>query len=443
MPNKSVYLYQEARSNFFNMMLMLVMAFLGGIAVILNEVGIFTAEKDMLRAAMLQLATYAIIPFLIYLIHDKIKKCKKHDIILEKPFFKIIIIVFIFFCVTDLCVSLSFQATLLMAIPPIVVAQYKNDRKLFIWVIVATIIMVPVVIYGSYFMGMYDANLLKPLTEEEAAELQNRFNTFIKDYRALKIFEHYVLTRWLAIFAIDFIAITITRRTAFMLDTQDMLNNVIVEEKEERNIMQQNVIEDLADVVETRDIETGDHIKRTKLYVNILAKALSKHDFYKDTLTDETIDLMTAAAPLHDIGKIGVSDLILCKKGRLTDEEFNIMKTHTTIGGEIINHILNDLKDERYLNMAHDIALYHHEKWNGAGYPTGLKEEEIPLSARIMAIADVFDALVSKRCYKDAMPIDDAINIIIKDAGTHFDPNIVEVFKEIVPEFKEAANRKL
>ena len=443
MPDKSVYLYQEARANFFNIMLMLVMSFLGCVALVFNEIGIFTVEKSMLRSSIWQLITYAAIPFLIYIIHDKIRKCKKHDTILEKPFFKVIIIVFIFLCITDLCITLSFQATLLMAIPPIVVAQYKNDRKLFIWVIVATIVMVPVVIYGSYFMGMYDANLLKPLTQEEAAELQNRFDTFIKDYRALKIFEHYVLTRWLCIFAIDFIAITITRRTAIMLDTQDMLNNVIVEEKEERTIMQQNVIEDLADVVETRDIETGDHIKRTKLYVNILANALSKKDVYKDVLTEETIELMTAAAPLHDIGKIGVSDLILCKKGRLTDEEFNIMKTHTTIGGEIINHILNDLKDERYLNMAHDIALYHHEKWNGMGYPMRLKEGEIPLSARIMAIADVFDALVSKRCYKEAMPIDDAINIIIKDAGTHFDPNIVEVFKEIIPEFKEAANKKL
>ena len=442
MPDKSVYLYQEARANFFNMLLMLVMAFLGCIALIFNEVGIFTADKNMFREAILQLATYALIPFLIYVIHDKIKKCQKHDTILEKPFFKILIIIFIFFCITDLCVNLSFQATLLMAIPPIVVAQYKNDKTLFAWVIVATAIMVPIVVYGSYFMGMYDANLLKPLTAEEAAELENRFHNF-SAHRALEIFFHYVMTKMLCIAAIDFIAITITRRTAFMLDTQDMLNNVIVEEKEEKTIMQQNVIEDLADVVETRDLETGDHIKRTKLYVNILANALKNTDKYKEYLTEEKIELMTSAAPLHDIGKIGVSDLILCKKGRLNDEEFNIMKTHTTIGGDIIKKILNDLKDERYLNMAYDIALCHHEKWNGQGYPNGLKGEEIPLSARIMAIADVFDALISKRCYKEPMPIDDAIEIIIKDAGTHFDPYIVEVFKTILPEFRDAANKKM
>ena len=442
MPNKSVYLYQEARANFFNIILMLVMSGLGLIALVLNEVGIFTAEKDMLRTSVLQLIAYALVPFLIYFIHDKIKKCKEHETILEMPFFKVIIIIFIFFCVTDLCVTLSFQATLLLAIPPIVVAQYKNDRKLFIWVLAATIVMVPIVIYGNYFFGMYDANLLKPLTEEQAEEMQNRINNLSCD-RILKIFFHYVMTKWLCIMAIDFIAITITRRTANMLDIQDMLNNVIVEEKEEKTIMQQNVIEDLADVVETRDLETGDHIKRTKLYVNILANALKNNDKFKDELTDEEIEIITNAAPLHDIGKIAVSDLILCKKGRLTDEEYEKMKLHTTKGGEIINHILNDLKDEKYLKVAHDIALHHHEKWNGKGYPMGLKEEEIPLSARIMAIADVFDALISKRCYKEAMPIDDAINIIIKDAGSHFDPNIVEVFKTIIPEFKEAANRKL
>ena len=323
-----------------------------------------------------------------------------------------------------------------------VVAQYKNDRKMFTVVIIATLVMIPIVIYGNYFMGLYDANLLKPLTQAEADEIQNRLtNLTVK--RAGQIFLHYVMPKWFCISAIDFIAITITRRTAIMLDTQDMLNNVIVEEKEEKTIMQQNVIEDLADVVETRDLETGDHIKRTKLYVNILANALKETDKYKDILTDEVIELMTSAAPLHDIGKIGVSDLILCKKGRLTDEEFNIMKTHTTIGGEIIKKILNDLKNEDYLNMAYDIALHHHEKWNGKGYPEGLKEEEIPLSARIMAIADVFDALISKRCYKDAMPIDDAIKVIIDDAGSHFDPYIVDVFKNNIYKFKLAAKEKM
>ncbi|MCR5462576.1 MAG: HD domain-containing protein [bacterium] len=438
----TIYNYQEARANFFNMISMLIMAVLGLLALLLNEVGIFTADKENVRNAMIQLCAYALVPFMIYIIHDKIKKCKIHETILEKPFFKIIIIVFIFLCVTDLCIALSFQATLLLAIPPIVVAQYKNDTKLLIWVMIATVIMVPIVVYGSFFMGMYDANLLKPLTQQEALELSNRARIFTLT-RAKEIFFHYALTKLLCVVAIDAIAITITRRNSFMIDTQVSLNEAIVEQKEERNLMQQNVIEDLADVVETRDLETGDHIKRTKLYVNILANALKNDDEFKDVLDDETIELMTAAAPLHDIGKIGVSDLILCKKGRLNDEEFNIMKTHTTIGGEIIDHILNDLKDERYLNMAHDIALYHHEKWNGMGYPCGLKEDEIPLSARIMAIADVFDALISKRCYKEAMPIDDAINIIIKDAGSHFDPNIVRVFKTILPQFKEAAEKKL
>ena len=440
--DKNVYKMQEARANFFNMMAMLFMLFLAVIALILNEVDVFTVDKQTLRDAVVQLGIYAMIPFLIYLIHDKFLHCKKHDTILEKPFFKIIIIVFMFFCVTDLCVSLSFQIIIIIGLPPIAAAQYKNEKKMFSYVIIATVVMVPIVTYGNYFMGIYDANLHKPLTAIEAMEVQNRFN-IATPKRMLEVFLHYVMPRTLCLLAIDYIAITITNRNGLMIDTQDILNKMVLEEKEEKAKIQRAIIEDLADVVETRDLETGDHIKRTKLYVNILANALKEKDKYKAYLTDDVVEIMTNAAPLHDIGKIGVSDLILCKKGRLTDEEFEIMKTHTTIGGGIIKNILNDLGDENYLNMAHDIALSHHEKWNGSGYPNGLKEEEIPLSARIMAIADVFDALISKRCYKEAMPIDDAINIIIKDAGTHFDPNIVEVFKEILPQFIEAANKKL
>ena len=440
--DKNVYKMQEARANFFNMMAMLFMTFLAVIALILNEIGIFTVDKVTLRDSVVQLAIYSFIPFAIYIIHDKIRRCKKHETILEKPFFKIVIIVFMFFCVTDLCVSLSFQIIIIIGLPPIAAAQYKNDKKMFSYVIIATVVMVPIVTYGNYFMGIYDANLHKPLTAIEAMEIQNRFD-IATPKRMLEVFLHYVMPRTLCLLAIDYVAITITNRNGLMIDTQDILNKMILDEKEEKAKIQRAIIEDLADVVETRDLETGDHIKRTKLYVNILANALKEKDKYKDYLTDEVIEIMTNAAPLHDIGKIGVSDLILCKKGRLTDEEFTIMKTHTTIGGGIIKYILNDLGDENYLNMAHDIALSHHEKWNGSGYPNGLKEEEIPLSARIMAIADVFDALISKRCYKEAMPIDDAINIIIKDAGTHFDPNIVEVFKEIIPQFKEAANKKL
>jgi response regulator RpfG family c-di-GMP phosphodiesterase len=159
-------------------------------------------------------------------------------------------------------------------------------------------------------------------------------------------------------------------------------------------------------------------------------RQLKKDGVYTDQLTDEFVYDVVNSAPLHDIGKIQVSDAILNKPGRLTDEEFEIMKTHTTAGAEVIAHAMNTVSEENsgYLREAMNLAHYHHEKWNGQGYPCGLKGEEIPLSARIMAVADVFDALVAVRVYKPAMPFEKAVSIIKEGSGEHFDPDVVEAF---------------
>ena len=247
----------------------------------------------------------------------------------------------------------------------------------------------------------------------------------------------------LCLAAIDFIGLSITKRTDDMLRIQIDLSNKIQNEIIAKNHMQNGVIEHLADIIESRDIETGEHIKRTKKYVSILVNKMKDDPKYKDYLTPKMCDYIISAAPLHDIGKIAVSDLILCKPGKLTDEEYDKMKIHTTKGGEIINNILNELGDKEFLSVAYDVAISHHEKWNGKGYPYGIKEEEIPLPGRIMAIADVFDALVAKRVYKDPIPVDKAIDIIIGDGGTHFDPNLVEIFKEVKDEFISVSKEDL
>ena len=437
--NEELYLKAEMKANRFNMNCELVMGFLGLIAVILNEIGIFTADKHAMRASMFLLFFEALIPIIIYLVHDKL--LKKENSVIEKKWFKIIIITIAYFSILDLNASFSFHATLLLAIPTLMSAQYKNSKGLTILTYILSIILVIVSIYASYLFGQYDANLLKPLTEAEASNIENRVNTLFTK-RALTVFLHYPLPLILCITAIDFIGFSITKRTSNMLEDQIELNNKIQEEILQRANMQKNIIEDLADIIESRDIETGEHIKRTKEYVRILINKMKENDLYKDYLDDKTCDQIISAAPLHDIGKITVSDIILCKPGRLTDEEFDKMKLHTTNGGEIINHILVDLGDEEFLEKAYEIAMYHHEKWNGKGYPKGLKETEIPLSARVMAIADVFDALVAERVYKKPMPVDDAINIIINDSGTHFDPNIIEIFKTVLDDFKKIANSK-
>ncbi len=192
--------------------------------------------------------------------------------------------------------------------------------------------------------------------------------------------------------------------------------------------IQNNTIISLSNLVENRDSDTGHHIMRTREYVKLLAEKAQKAGLYSDTLTDHFRELLAKSAPMHDIGKIVVPDSILKKNGKLTDEEFYQIKRHSLEGGKIIRDVLGNSGDEEYITVATEIAEGHHEKWDGTGYPKGIKGEEIPLSARIMALADVFDALVSPRCYKDPFPIDKAIEIIKESSGKHFDPQLAEVF---------------
>lgn len=195
--------------------------------------------------------------------------------------------------------------------------------------------------------------------------------------------------------------------------------------------MQSNVIIGMANLIESRDGETGGHVKRTTQYVALIAGELVKEGLYTDILTDEYIENLCKAAPMHDVGKIKVSDAILLKPGKLTEEEFAKIKVHTSEGGKIIYDTMGGVEDQEYLKIAHDVATYHHEKWNGKGYPEGLSGEEIPLCARIMAVADVFDALVSERCYKKPFPLDQAFGIIEQDSGSHFDPVVGKAFLTI------------
>lgn len=201
--------------------------------------------------------------------------------------------------------------------------------------------------------------------------------------------------------------------------------------------MQSGMITFLAEVVENRDDNTGGHIRRTAQYVELIAKELKRQGRYSDILTKKYVADMVVAAPLHDIGKIHIPDVVLNKPGKLTEDEFEIMKGHTTAGEELLAHAKEELGESGYLNTALEMAAYHHEWWNGKGYPYGISGSEIPLCARIMAVADVFDALTSKRCYKNAMPLEKAYAIIREESGTHFDPVVVEAFFAAVEDIEE------
>jgi len=187
---------------------------------------------------------------------------------------------------------------------------------------------------------------------------------------------------------------------------------------------QLEIVYRLGRAAEYRDNETGNHVKRVSLMAEVLAQAHG--------LDEAQARLIGRATPMHDVGKIGISDVILLKPGNFTDQEFEVMKSHVRIGGEILAN-----SDSELLNMAHEIALTHHEKYNGKGYPKGLKGEEIPLSGRIVAIVDVFDALTSERPYKTAWPIDKAIDLIIREKNEHFDPLLVDAFVSVVPEIRK------
>lgn len=198
----------------------------------------------------------------------------------------------------------------------------------------------------------------------------------------------------------------------------------------------------LASLAETRDNETGDHIRRTQLYVRALAERLSTHSKFRHYLDDETVDLLYRSAPLHDIGKVGVPDSILLKPGKLTPEELDEMKKHTTYGRDAILMAeggFGDNVDKSFLSLAREIAYSHHEKWDGTGYPLGLVGEDIPIAGRIMAVADVYDALISKRVYKPGIPHPESVEIILEGSGKHFDPDVAAAFFELRETFRQIA----
>ena len=183
-----------------------------------------------------------------------------------------------------------------------------------------------------------------------------------------------------------------------------------------------------ATLIENKDDNTGGHIRRSSAYALLILKNLRRNKKYRKMLDQDYVNNLMKAAPMHDVGKIGIPDAILQKPGRLTDEEFEIIKRHPVIGGRIIEETFGHLFDAEYESMAYQVAMYHHEKWNGRGYPKGLEGTEIPLCARIVAVADVFDAVSAKRCYRDALPLETCFRIIADGRGKDFDPEVVDAF---------------
>ena len=223
-----------------------------------------------------------------------------------------------------------------------------------------------------------------------------------------------------------------------------ILEERVRERTEEISYTQDVIINALTSLAETRDKETGSHIIRTQYYVKILAELIRHLPEYRDVLDDDaTIEAIFKTAPLHDVGKVGIPDAILLKPGKLDADEWVIMRTHATLGGDALKKARESVqgKGASFLKYAEEIANGHHEKWDGSGYPLGLKANEIPISARLMAIADVYDALLSKRCYKEAFSHTKALDIMEEGKGKHFDPVMLDVFLDNEELFFEIAEK--
>lgn len=226
-------------------------------------------------------------------------------------------------------------------------------------------------------------------------------------------------------------------------DQNQLLEERIRERTLELEQTQDITIRALASLAETRDNETGNHIKRTQYYVRTLAEHLRHHPDFAAELDDQAIDLLFKSAPLHDIGKVGIPDAILLKPGRLDMEEMEVMKRHAELGQQALFAALSDQATplSGFLRYALEISHYHHEKWDGSGYPAGLAGRDIPLSARLMAVADVYDALISRRVYKPPFSHEKAVAMICEGSGTHFDPAIIEAFTALQERFREIAHQ--
>lgn len=228
----------------------------------------------------------------------------------------------------------------------------------------------------------------------------------------------------------------------FLKDKNAFLEDEVARRMRELAAVQDVTIMAMASLAETRDNETGNHIRRTQHYVQVLAQHLSSHPRFSAALTPEDIPLLFKSAPLHDIGKVGIADRILLKPGKLTPEEFEDMKRHPALGRDAIIAAERQLDTPvSFLRHAREIAYCHHEKWDGSGYPRGLSGDDIPVSARLMALADVFDALISRRVYKPPFDMDKSVGIIRQGRGAHFDPDVVDAFLANLQTFRSIADR--
>lgn len=430
---QDLYLEAEARTNRDNIKYLILLAMISLLCTLLNEVGVFKVAPFVMRVGTVCGALCCLTPAIVLFrpLHVFERRPQRLE---YRSWHKYFILSFAWLATAAACVTLTHHTVILMAVPIMLMAQYRSINKMIPITIVLGTACVLLGVYGGYFWGCFDGNLLQLVkTDENVADLALRAS-IATPKRMAELFTHYALPRELMVFALTLLAAKFSRRSNEMLDMQAKLQSDVEQEMQRMNEIQSQVIIGMANLIENRDANTGEHVKRTSFYVKSVVDKLRAEPAYADALSDKAAEAIVEAAPLHDIGKIVVADRILLKPGKLTPEEYEEIKRHADEGARVIENVLGTVEDEVFLCHAKDIAGCHHERWDGTGYPNGMSGEEIPLSARIMAVADVFDALVSKRVYKQPMPPAEAFQLIEEQSGRQFDPAVAETFCSLQPE---------
>lgn len=384
-----------------------------------NEAGIFYIDKHLFRGSFIVSLILTAISFILSFFPNFISPAKLKYLIMSN------LIITVFITVS----LLSFHATLFVFLPMIISTHY-HSRKMTTLGIAGTCITALLSPLVSLKLSTFDSTflvyLLRILSPENLT--QSSLVDFLMESKPTNslygIFTFYALPHFLICIGFGVIARTVN------LSRRDGQKARVTEIK----IIQDKILYSVANLVESRDLSTGSHIKRTSEVVRILVNELKESDQKHSVFFWNSV---VNAAPMHDLGKISIPDSILQKPGKLTDQEFEIIKSHSQRSAEIIDQVLGDIESKEFLTIAENIARYHHEWFDGSGYPCHLKGKEIPYEARIMAVADVFDALVSERCYKEPISAEEAYVIIKDSMGTHFDPDLFDTFNNCFPRLKE------
>ena len=425
------YIKTDTASNKFNLKALLFIVVIFIFIWVMNVLGIFINDVRLFRNAAM-----FIFPVIIAVcIYFKIAG-------FGRPEGKFILLVSLVFIINVTYMFLTYHVVMVLLFPMIFAALYRKKSILRITYalnVIGVFIATPL----AYTHGLCDANTVL-MTTGYLSEFIELFPTMepIVETPVVSLELFYALPRCLIMLGVipllTHITVVIDQQTNKVLEEQEKNLKLSREQQE----IQEKIIFSLSNIIESRDQITGDHIHNTSEYVAFIADKLLKKGVFPDVLTPEYADLAVKAAPLHDVGKIQVSDTILCKPGRLTPDEFEKVKFHTNCGKEIMSEIIGDIEDSDYLEIASKMAFSHHERYDGKGYPLGLEGDRIPLCARIMAVADVLDALLSKRHYKDAYSLEKTKEIMSEEFGKQFDPVVLSALLDNWDEFVELYNKK-